>query len=229
MKILLLKIITFGLFIALFITSPQMMLAQTGLMGEVTVESLSSKGQKYIVINGENILSGRSIMSPASIVTPAETSAQISLAKTGVVKISPGSTLNLFFDKANISGDFWAGKLTLNVSPNTKLSILTADGTITNSDLSQETVATIDIVDNKVRVQTLSGELMFNGVKIAAGQTLPVPQNNTANNNAGGAQTGGSGSSKVVLITLAIVGAVAAAAIIGLSGGNDNNNVSPTR
>lgn len=228
MKLLRYQIITFVLFVSLFVTSPQMMLAQTRLMGEVTVESMSPKGQKYIVINGENILSGRSILSPASIVTPAETSAQISLAKTGVVKISPGSTLNLFFDKANISGDFWAGKLTLNVSPNTKLSILTAEGTITNSDLSQETVATIDFVNNKVRVQTLSGELMFNGEKIAAGQTLPVQQNNTANKNAG-AQTGGSGSSKVLLITLAIVGAVAVAAIIGLSGGNDNNNVSPTR
>lgn len=229
MKLLRYQIITFVLFVALLVTSPQMMLAQTRLMGEVTVDSMSPRGQKYIIINGENILSGRSILSPASIVTPAETSAQISLAKTGVVKISPGSTLNLFFDKSTISGDFWAGKLTLNVSPNTKLSIVTADGTITNSDLSQETVATIDFVDNKVRVQTQSGELIFKGEKIAAGQTLPASQNNTANKNAGGAQTGGSGSSKVVLITLAIVGAVAVAAILGLSGGNDNNNVSPTR
>lgn len=229
MKLLRYQIITFVLFVSILVTSPQMMLAQTRLMGEVTVDSMSPRGQKYIIINGENILSGRSILSPASIVTPAETSAQISLAKTGVVKISPGSTLNLFFDKSTISGDFWAGKLTLNVSPNTKLSIVTADGTITNSDLSQETVATIDFVDNKVRVQTQSGELTFKGEKIAAGQTLPASQNNTANKNAGGAQTGGSGSSKVVLITLAIVGAVAVAAILGLSGGNDNNNVSPTR
>ena len=230
MKILRHKIISLVLFTALFITSPQMMLAQTRLMGEVIVESTSSKGQKYIVINGENVVSGRSIMSPASIVTPSQMYAQITLAKTGIVKLEPMTTLNLFFDNANISGDFWSGKLTLDVLPKTKLDILTPDGTITTSDLSQETVATIDFVDSRVRVQTLSGEIMFNGVKVAAGQTFPAQQNNTANKNAG-AQSGGSGSSKVILITLAIVGAVAVAAILGLSGGNNDSasTVSPTR
>ncbi len=223
------KIITIGLLITLFITSSQMILAQSRLMGEVTIESMSPKGQKFIVINGENILSGRSIMSPASIVTPMETSAQITLAKTGIVKIAPGSTLNLFFDKANISGDLWAGKLTINLLPNTKLNILTPDGTITNSDSSLETVATIDFVDNKVRIQTLSGEVLFNTVKVAAGETFPVQQNNTSGKNAN-AQTSGSGSKNLVLITLAIVGAVAVGAIVGLSGGNNNGNtVSPVR
>lgn len=224
------KIITLVLFITLFITSPQTMLAQTPLMGEVTVESTSTKGQKYIVINGENVLSGRSIASPASIVTPTQMFAQISLAKTGIVKIEPMTTLNLFFENGSISGDLWVGKLTLNVLPKTKLDILTPDGTITNSDLSQETVAIIDFVDSRVRVQTLSGEVMFNGVKVAAGQTFPAQQNNTANKNAG-AQTGGSGSKNLVLITLAIVGAVAVGAIVGLTGGNNDGSstVSPTR
>ena len=224
------QIISLALFFAILVTSPQMILAQSRLMGEVTVESLSSKAQKYIVINGENVLSGRSITSPASIVTPTQVSAQISLAKTGIVKLAPMTTLNLFFEKSNISGDFWAGKMTLNVLPNTKLNILTPDGTITSSDLNQETVVNIDFVDNRVRVQTLSGEVMFNGVKVAAGQTLPVAQNTNANNNPP-AQSGGSGSSKIVLITLAIVGAVAIGAIIGLSGGNNDNSstVSPTR
>ncbi|MDQ3180658.1 MAG: hypothetical protein M3Q33_09070 [Acidobacteriota bacterium] len=198
-------------------------------MGEVTIEN-NSKGQNYIVINGENVLSGRSIMSPASIVTPLETSAQISLAKTGIIKLAPNSTLNLFFEDASISGDLWSGKLTLNVLPNTKLNILTPDGIITNSDLSQETVATIDFVDSKVRLQTLTGEVMFNNVKVAAGQTFPAQQNSSANTNAG-AQTGGAGSSKLILITLAIVGAVAIGALVGLSGGDNDNSspVSPTR
>lgn len=230
MKMLRTKIITLVLFITLFITSPQTMLAQTPLMGEVTVESTSTKGQKYIVINGENVLSGRSIASPASIVTPTQMFAQISLAKTGIVKLEPMTTLNLFFENGSISGDLWVGKLTLNVLPKTKLDILTPDGTITNSDLSQETVAIIDFVNSRVRVQTLSGAVMFNGVKVAAGQTFPAQSNNTANKNAG-AQTGGSGSKNLVLITLAIVGAVAVGAILGLSGGNNDGSstVSPTR
>lgn len=230
MKKLRRKIIILGLFIALCIASPQMLFAQSKLLGEVTVESNSPKGQKYIVINGENILSGRSIMSPASIVTPLQTSAQISLAKTGIVKLAPNSTLNLFFENANISGDFWAGKLTLNVLPNTKLNILTPDGNITNSDLNQETVATIDFVDSKVRVQTLTGEVLFNSVKVTAGQTFPVQQPNPTNQNPG-AQTGGGGSSKLILIALAVVGAVAIGALVGLSGGNNDGSstVSPTR
>ncbi len=230
MKILRRKIITLSLFIAICITSPQLMLAQNKLMGEVTVESNSPKGQKYIVINGENVLSGRSIMSPASIVTPLQTSAQISLAKTGIVKLAPNSTLNLFFENANISGDFWSGKITLNVLPNTKLNILTPDGNITNSDLNQETVATIDFVDNKVRVQTLTGEVLFNSVKVTAGQTFPAQPDNSANTNAG-AQTGGAGSSKLILVAIAVVGAVAVGALVGLSGGNNGGSspVSPTR
>lgn len=184
---------------------------------------MSVKGQKFVVVNGENVVSGRSILSPASIVTPMETSAQINLAKTGVVKISPGSTLNLFFEKSNISGDLWAGKLTLNVLPNTKLSILTPDGTITNTDMTQETITTIDFVENKVRVQTISGEVAFNGTKISAGETFPVNSANTANQNKT-PQTGGTGSNKVLFITLAIIGAAAAGAIIGLSGGSNDGS-----
>ena len=230
MKMLPRKITTLGLFIALCVTSPQMLFAQNKLLGEVTVESNSPKGPKYIVINGENVLSGRSIMSPASIVTPLQTSAQISLAKTGIVKLAPSSTLNLFFENANISGDFWAGKLTLNVLPNTKLNILTPDGNITNSDLNQETVATIDFVDSKVRVQTLTGEVLFNNVKVTAGQTFPAQQPNPTNQNPG-AQTAGGGSSKLILIALAVIGAVAVGALVGLSGDNNDGSstVSPTR
>lgn len=230
MKSLRRKIITLGLFAAICITSPQMLFAQSKLLGEVIVESNSPKGQKYILINGENVLSGRSIMSPASIVTPSETSAQISLAKTGIVKLAPMSTFNLFFENANISGDFWAGKLTVNVLPNTKLNILTPDGNITHSDLNQETVAIIDFVDSKVRVQTLTGEVLFNSVKVAAGQTFPTQQSNPANQNAG-AQTGSAGSSKLILIALAVVGAVAVGALAGLSGGSNDGSstVSPTR
>lgn len=230
MKILRRKIIILGLFIALWITSPQMLFAQSKLLGEVTVESNSLKNQGYIVINGENILSGRSIMSPASIVTPAQTSAQIVLAKTGIVKLAPMSTINLFFENANISGDFWSGKLTLDILPNTKLNILTPDGNITHSDLSQETVVILDFVDSKVRVQTLSGEVMFNSVEVVAGQTFPTQPNIPANPNAG-AQTGGSGSGKLILIAIAVVGAVAVGALVGLSGGNNDGSstVSPTR
>lgn len=229
MKTLRRKIIALGLFMALSAASPQMLTAQSKLLGEVSVESMSSKGQMYIVINGENVMTGRSIMSPASIVTPSQTSAQISLAETGIVKLSPGSTLNLFFEKSSISGDFWSGKLTLNVLPDTKLNILTPDGSITNSDLNLETVAAIDFVDNRVRIQTLTGEVLFNNVKISAGQIFPALPGNPVTQKPV-AQTS-AGSSKVIITVLAVIGAAAVGALIGLSGDGDNSSqpVSPTR
>ncbi len=219
MKLLRYKIITLALLFAIYVTSPQFLLAQTQLLGELKTTSNSSKDEAFIVINGENVLGGRSIISPASIVTPSQTSAEILLPKTGVIQIGQGSTLNLFFENANISGDFWTGKLTFDVLPNTTFNILTVDGNVSNSGSNQKTTATIDIVEGKVRVQTLSGKVTFNNVTVAEGQTyMTQPRINPVKI---ADKKRGSGAKKFIFVTLAIAGAFAVGALVG-GAVNDN-------
>lgn len=221
MKFLSYKIITLILLFAIFVSSPQLIFAQTRLLGELTTKSSSSDGEKFIIVNGENVFGGRSILSPASIVTPSKTTAELFLPKTGVVKIGQGSTLNLFFENANITGDFWTGKLTFDVLPNTKFNILTADGNVSNSSLNQPTVATIDFVDGKVRVQTLTGEVSFNEVKVAEGQTFLAQPRNAPVKASATKKSRGSGAKKFFLVTLAVAGAFAVGALVGRSGNDE--------
>lgn len=218
MKILLHKVISFVLLFAVCVAVPQTFFAQTRLLGELTTKSTSGS-ENFIVVNGENVVSGRSILSPASIVTPSKTTAELFLPKTGIVKIAEGSTLNLFFENANITGDFWTGKLTFDVLPNTKFNILTADGNVSNSSLDRQTIASIDIVGGKVRVQTLAGEVAFNEVKVAEGETY-LAQSRIAPVKVADKKSD-SGKKKLFLITLAVAGAFAVGAVVGRLGNDD--------
>ena len=218
MKIQRHKVISLVLLFAILVAVPQTFFAQTRLLGELTTKSTSGS-ENFIVVNGENVSGGRSILSPASIVTPSKTTAELFLPKTGIVKIAEGSTLNLFFENANITGDFWTGKLTFDVLPNTKFNILTADGNVSNSSLDRQTVATIDILNGKVRVQTLAGEVSFNEVKVAEGQTY-LAQSRIAPVKVAEKKSG-SGKKKFFLITLAVAGAFAVGALVGRSGNDD--------
>jgi hypothetical protein len=212
------KVISLVLLFAILVAVPQTFFAQTRLLGELTTKSTSGS-ENFIVVNGENVSGGRSILSPASIITPSKTTAELFLPKTGIVKIAEGSTLNLFFENANITGDFWTGKLTFDVLPNTKFNILTADGNVSNSSLDRQTVATIDILNGKVRVQTLAGEVSFNEVKVAEGQTY-LAQSRIAPVKVAEKKSG-SGKKKFFLITLAVAGAFAVGALVGRSGNDD--------
>ncbi len=218
MKIQRHKVISLVLLFAILVAVPQTFFAQTRLLGELTTKSTSGS-ENFIVVNGENVSGGRSILSPASIITPSKTTAELFLPKTGIVKIAEGSTLNLFFENANITGDFWTGKLTFDVLPNTKFNILTADGNVSNSSLDRQTVATIDILNGKVRVQTLAGEVSFNEVKVAEGQTY-LAQSRIAPVKVAEKKSG-SGKKKFFLITLAVAGAFAVGALVGRSGNDD--------
>ena len=101
--------------------------------------SPTATGEQFVTVNNEKISSGRSIMSPADITT-AQTSAKISLARTGLIRIAPNSKMNLYFENASISGDFLQGSVTVDALPFTKFNILTADGAITASNLNNENV-----------------------------------------------------------------------------------------
>ncbi|MBA3634623.1 MAG: FecR domain-containing protein [Acidobacteria bacterium] len=229
MKTFIYKIITLTLFLVLWGASPKFMLAQEKLLGELTIESITpGGGEKFVTINGERVISGRSIMSPAEIETPAQTTAKISLAKTGIIKIAPDSKMNLYFDNLSITGDLLNGSITVDALPFTKFNILTPDGAVTASNLNQENVFVINVVNNKTQVNTLTGEVLFKGNLLAAGQTSP--SNINSPNSATDKNPDSAGSSNIILITLGVIGAIAVVSILALSGGNDDNStVSPIR
>ena len=218
-------------FLALvFSVCPKFVYAQEKLLGELTIENNAAvAGDQFITLNGERVLSGRSVMSPADIETPAQTAAKISLPKTGIIKVSPASKMNLYFENASISGDFLKGNITVDALPYTKFNLLTPEGAITASNLTNENVFVVNLIGNKTQVNVLSGEVLFNGVLVIAGQTYPAQTadaNPVKNTN-----TGGAGSNNLIYIVLGAAGAAALIAALSLSGGgsDNNSNVSPIR
>lgn len=217
--------------IALFISvCPKFVYAQEKPMGELTIESnAAAGGDQFITLNGERVVSGRSVMSPADIETPAQTAAKILLPKTGIIKVSPSSKMNLYFENASISGDFLKGNITVDALPYTKFNILTPEGAITASNLNNENVFVVNLIDNKIQVNVLAGEVLFNGVLVIAGQTYPAQTTdaNTAKNN----NSGSANSNNLIYIVLGAAGAAALIAALSLSGGgsDNNSNVSPIR
>ncbi len=197
-------------------------------MGELSIETdVSAIGEQFVTVNNERVLSGRSIMSPAELETPAQTAAKITLAKTGFIRLAPSSKMNLYFENAGISGDFLQGSVTVDVLPSTKFNIVTPDGTINASNTGKENVFVVNLVNDKTQVKVLSGEVLFGGTTLVAGQTFPAQ---TADSNIKkDDNSGGAGSSSLIYIILGGAAAAAVIAAVSLSGGNDNNSVSPVR
>lgn len=217
----------FLLFVFLF-AFPKDIFAQEKLLGDLSIETnVSAIGEQFITVNNERVLSGRSIMSPAELETPAQTAAKISLAKTGFIKIAPSSKMNLYFENASISGDFLQGNITVDALPFTKFNITTPEGAITASNINNENVFVVNLENNKTQIKVLSGEVLFSGKLLAAGQTFPTQIDNS--NAKKDDSSGGAGSSNVIYIILGAAAAAAVIAAVSLSGGSDNNSVSPVR
>lgn len=214
---------------AVFLTFQKNVVAQEKLLGELTIENnVSAIGEQFIMVNNERVISGRSIMSPAELETPAQTAAKVTIAKTGFIRIAPNSKLNLYFENSSISGDFLQGNITVDALPFTKFNILTSDGAITASNLNNENVFVINLVNKKTQVKVLSGEVLFNGILLIAGQTFPADVGSSVaskNDNS----TGSGSSSNIIYIILGAAAAAAVIAAVSLSGGNDNNSISPVR
>ena len=223
------KFISLGLFIAILITSPQFLPAQTNrLVGELTITTTGEGG--FVTVNGERVVSGRSITSPSEIVTSPQARARIALAQTGTILIEPNSRLNLSFADAGISGEFAAGEVTIETVPNTTVNILTADGTLTLPNRNQANIVKISKdASARTRINTLTGQAMFNNVLVSAGEFYPQPDA-TPDRTAGGANRSG-GTNPILLI--ALLGAAAGAAVLALAASSGNNDnpppVSPTR
>lgn len=217
------KFVALGLAGIIFLTSPLISLSQQKIIGELTVLGGANSGEaSFVTINGESAQNGRSVMSPAEIAVPSQTSAKITIGKTGRVEFGPNSRMNLTFDENRVGGIFTEGLLTVAVAPKTSISIQTVDGVITNPDQSQENVVIIDFVNGKTRIKTVTGVAALNGALIPAGQVGGV----------GGvvaASSGGSIFSASVPVYVVIVAVVVTAVITVVATNSDDAPVSPTR
>lgn len=229
MKIVIRKLISLSLFIAILTVSPGILSAQNKrLAGELTVikNTTSTNTEDYVTVDGQRALSGRSIMSPSEIVTSPQASAKISLGQTGNVLISPNSKVNLSFVNSSIAGELTTGEITVETLPNTTLNIFTRDGAITTPNRSQANTVKISIKNGETQVNTVAGQVMFNNVLVSTGETFPLRTNDRADSAAS------SHDGVNPLLIVGILGAVAGAVLIALtvsSGGNGTPTVSPTR
>ncbi len=228
MKTTIYKAFAVVLLFTFLLALPKNNVAQEKVSGELTIENnVSAIGEQFVTVNNERVISGRTIVSPAEIETPAQTAAKVTIAKTGFIRLAPGSKMNLYFENAGISGDFLQGNVTVDALPFTKFNILTSDGAISTSNINNENVFVINLVNGKTQVKVLSGEVLFNGTLLIAGQTFPTDVGNS--NTKKDDNPGGVGSSNIILIVLGVAAAAAVVAAVSLSGGNDNNSVSPVR
>jgi hypothetical protein len=228
MKISVCKILSIIFLFVVLCAFPTSNNAQEKLLGELSIENnVSAIGEQFVTVNNERVISGRSIMSPSELETPAQTAAKVTIAKTGFIRLAPGSKINLYFENASISGDLLQGNITVDALPYTKFNILTSDGAITSSNINNENVFVVNLVNNKTQVKVLSGEVLFNGTLLVAGQTFPTEIGNSDAKKDD--NPGGTGSSNILYIVLGAAVAAAVIAAVSLSGGNDNNSVSPVR
>ncbi len=146
--------------------------ARQQLLGQLTIESNSATS--FIKMNGETTISGSTILPATEIVTPGESSAKISFGKVGQIELAPDSKMNLNFSETTISSVLTSGQLTMAAAPNIGITIQTADGVVTNSDQSKNSVITVDFVNGKTRVKTQLGTAVFNGTITTEGQTFSV-------------------------------------------------------
>ncbi len=148
------------------------------------------------------------------------------LPQTGTILASPNSKLNLTFVNSSISGDFLAGEITIETAPNTTVNLFTPDGTITIPNRNQINIFKVSIENGKTRVNTLSGQIMFNIVLVSAGEFYPLSPNGETPSD-----SDSSGGINPLLI-VGILGAAAGVALIALTTSSNNNDtpvVSPTR
>ena len=224
------KFIAFSLVLTVLLASPQFLIAQSKLVGELVITKNSPEG--FVAINGERVLSGRSIISSSEIVTSPQASAKVLLPQTGTILISPNSKLILSFINSSISGELSYGEATIETIPNTSLNFLAPDGAITLPNQNQANIVKVTVENKRTRIQTLTGAVNFNNVLVSAGEFYPLATNdNTKSDKSVGSDSNNSNGFNPLLI-IGIIGAVAGVAVIALSassGGSDTPTLSPTR
>lgn len=212
--------------LTLTILSAYSMVALAGtkdITGEITVT-----GQ--VTVNGQSVVSNSTLVSGSTIVTGANSTATISLGKTGRLEVLAGSNLTLKFSETSITGILSEGKVRVSDNAGIATSITTKDA-VALADSGQANVFSVEVECSHTHVDTISGLVTMrngnNNKQVAAG-TDATAGNLTQtgckpcmrpNPNPGVFPVASSGW--VAPLLIAAAGGVAAAILLGDSGVDD--------
>jgi len=141
--------------------------AAPGTTAEITVT-----GQ--VSVNGQTAVSNSTIVSGSTIVTGPDSSAIISLGRTGRIEIQGDSNLNLQFSDNSIVGVLSSGKVTVNNGSGVAATITTKD-TVAIADAGQADTFTVQVECSHTHVDGVAGVVTMregtNDKQIVAGTT----------------------------------------------------------
>lgn len=123
--------------------------APTGSTAEISVT-----GQ--VTVNGQAAISNSTIMSGSTIVTGKDSSAIVSLGKTGRVELQSDSNLSLQFTDNSITGVISAGKVRVTNGAGVAATITSKDS-IAIADAGQSDTFVVEVECSHTHVDTLAG------------------------------------------------------------------------
>jgi len=141
--------------------------APVDVTGEISVT-----GQ--VTVNGQSAVSNSTVISGSTIVTGADSSATVSLGKTGRVEILADSNLTLRFTENSIVGILSSGKARVSNSAGVATTITTKD-MVALADAGQADSFVVEVECSHTHVDTLSGIVTMregtNDKQVVAGTT----------------------------------------------------------
>ncbi len=139
----------------------------TNLTGEITV-------QGNVTVNGQTAVSNSTVISGSTIVTSADSSATISLGKTGRIELLADTSITLNFSDNSIVGVLSSGKARVSNAAGVATTITTKDTTAI-ADAGQADSFAVEVECSHTHVDTTSGLVtMREGTtdkQVAAGTT----------------------------------------------------------
>jgi len=165
-KNLIQKSVTLMTAVALWcVTSMVALAAPKDITGDITVS-----GQ--VTVNGQSIVSNSTVVSGSSIVTGDNSTAVISLGKTGRVEVLANSNITLKFNDTGITGILSTGKARVSNAAGVATTVTTKDATVL-ADSGQANSFAVEVECSHTHVDTISGLITMrsgtNDKQVAAG------------------------------------------------------------
>ena len=139
--------------------------APKDITGDITIS-----GQ--VTVNGQSVVSNSTLVSGSSIVTGDNSTAVISLGKTGRVELLANSNITLKFNDIGITGILSSGKVRVSNAAGVATTITTKDATVL-ADAGQSNSFAVEVECSHTHVDTLSGLVTMrtgtNDKQVAAG------------------------------------------------------------
>jgi hypothetical protein len=162
------KLITAGTLAAVWTVYSMVALAAPGTStAEITVT-----GQ--VTVNGQAAISNSTIMSGSSIVTGPDSTATVSLGRTGRIEVLGGTNLNLQFTDTSIVGIVSIGKVRVSTAPGVAATITSKDA-VAIADAGQADSFVVEVECSHTHVDGLAGVVTMregtNDKQIVAGST----------------------------------------------------------